>query len=136
MNTCMPQTRSRQAGVALIEVLVAAMLIAFGLLGLVSLQSRATQFSVGAEDRTRAALLANELASEMWGNGSTAMDAATLAAWQGRIADTARMGLPNGNVTLTNLAPNIVRITVEWTPPKASWEPKNQYMTDVVIPPR
>lgn len=126
--------RSGQGGIALIEVLVAALLISFGLLGLISLQSRATQFSVGADDRTRAALLANELASEMWALGSVNIDAAILKNLKDRAADPTAAGLPNGDVTVTNIGANAVRITVEWSPPKTKDESKNRYMTDVAIP--
>ena len=37
-----------------------------GLLGLIGLQARAVNFSVNAEDRNRAALFANDVASGMW----------------------------------------------------------------------
>lgn len=121
-------------GIALIEVLVAALLISFGLLGLISLQSRATQFSVGADDRARAALLANELASEMWGLGSVNIDAATLEKWQKLAKDPAGAGLANGEVTVKDLGSNTMRITVEWSPPKTKDESKNRYTTDVAIP--
>lgn len=126
--------RPPQRGIALIEVLVAALLISFGLLGLISLQSRATQFSVGADDRARAALLANELASEMWGIGNVNIDAATLTKWKALAGDPTRSGLPSGTVTVKDLGNNTMRITVEWSPPKTKDESKNRYTTDVAIP--
>lgn len=134
MNSRVHRRRRRQRGIALIEVLVAALLISFGLLGLISLQSRATQFSVGADDRARAALLANELASEMWGLGSVNIDAATLEKWEKLAKAPTGGGLPNGTVTVAGLGANTVRITVEWSPPKATDESKNRYTTDVAIP--
>lgn len=134
MNSHQYLRRPRQRGIALIEVLVAALLISFGLLGLISLQSRATQFSVGADDRARAALLANELASEMWGIGSVNISAATLEKWEKLAKDPTGAGLPNGTVTVRDIGGNTMRITVEWSPPKSKDESTNRYTTDVAIP--
>lgn len=49
----------------LIEVLVAVLIFSFGLLGLVGLQARATQYGLSAEDANRAALLAAEMTGTM-----------------------------------------------------------------------
>jgi type IV pilus assembly protein PilV len=51
---------------ALIEALVSILIFSFGVLGLIGLQASAINFSVDAEDRNRAALFANEIASSMW----------------------------------------------------------------------
>jgi type IV pilus assembly protein PilV len=134
MSAYRPRHAATQGGVALIEILVAVLLVSFGLLGLISLQSRATQFSVGADDRTRASLLANELASEMWNAGTVNLNAAALEAWNARVADSSGAGLPNGTGTVTPINATTVRITVQWRPPKASTEADNRYMTDVAIP--
>jgi len=55
----------RQRGSTLLEVLVSVLIFSFGILGLVAMQVRATQYSVDAEDRNRAALLADDLAAQM-----------------------------------------------------------------------
>lgn len=121
---------------SLIEVLVAVLLISFGLLGLISLQARGTQLSVGAEDSQRAVLLANEMAAQMWGTGTVVVDAAALKTWQDKVADASKAGLPNGVGTVTVTATpngNVARITVQWRPAKAAVGEESRYFTDVLI---
>ena len=50
----------------LIEVLVSLLIFSFGFLGLIGMQARAVQLSTDAEDRSRAALLANDIVTTMW----------------------------------------------------------------------
>ncbi len=123
----------RKRGFSLIEVLVAIVLISFGILGLVSLQARAAQFSVSAEDSQRAALLAGELASEMWGANTVTLPSATTDAWELRVADPAVAGLPNATGTVA-VNGNVARITVQWRAPRAAVGEENRYVTDVAIP--
>ncbi len=120
-------------GFTLIEVLVAIVLISFGILGLVSLQARAAQFSVSAEDSQRAALLAAELSSAMWGANTVTLPSATTDAWQARVADPTVAGLPNatGSVAVNG---SVARITVQWRAPHAASGEDNRYVTDVAIP--
>ena len=95
MKRRLPTAVRPSRGLSLIEVLVAIVLISFGILGLVSLQARAVQFSVSAEDSQRAALLAGEMRHTMWGANTVTLPAAAVAAWQARVADPAVAGLPN-----------------------------------------
>ena len=132
-NPC--RRRAATRGVSMIEVLVAILLISFGILGLVSLQARATQYSVSAEDTQRAALLANEIAAQMWGANTVSLDAATVDAWAARVADASVAGLPNASGTVTvDAGGNVARITVQWRPPHAAADADNRYMTDIIIP--
>ena len=55
-----------QRGFTLVEVLVSLLVFSIGVLGMVGLQARAIQFSVDAEDRSKAAMVANEVISWMW----------------------------------------------------------------------
>jgi len=126
--------RRTSRGLSLIEVLVAIVLMSFGILALVSLQAKAAQFSVSAEDSQRAALLANEIAAEMWGANSTTLAPAAIAAWQARLADPSVAGLPNATGTVT-VAGNVARITVQWRAPHAAVGQENQYVTDAVVRP-
>jgi type IV pilus assembly protein PilV len=128
-------TRSKQSrGISLIEVLIVIVLFSFGLLGLVGLQARALQVSVNSEDSQRAALLANELVSTMWGAGTVNLPAATVTAWQTLVADPTARGLPSGTGTVA-ITGNLARITVRWTPPQAAAGAQaNQYITEVLIP--
>jgi type IV pilus assembly protein PilV len=132
----MRRTRLHAArGVSLIEVLVAIVLISFGILGLVSLQARAVQVSVSAEDSQRAALLAGELAATMWGANTVSLDAGVIDAWEARLADASVVGLPNATGTVdVGAAGNVARITVQWRAPQAASGQENRYVTDVVIP--
>lgn len=131
-----PQLRRRVRGLSMIEVLVAIVLISFGILGLVSLQARAVQYSVSAEDSQRAALLAGELAATMWGANSVALPASAAEAWADRVADPSVAGLPNATGTVAvDAGGNIARITVQWRANHAATGQENRYVTDVVIPP-
>lgn len=126
---------SRQhAGIALIEVMVAVLLVSFGLLGLISLVARGTQYAVGTEDSQRAALLAGEMSAAMWGVNSVNVPAAALAAWQLRVADVGNGGLPSGEGSVTVTA-GVARIALSWRPPQAAAGETNRYFTEVEIPP-
>jgi type IV pilus assembly protein PilV len=132
---------SSQAGVSLIEVLVAILIVSFGVLGLVGLQARATQFSLGAEDRNRAALLANEIASQILSTRNVVLSAAELQAWNNRVSsDTNASGvadplaLPNGTVAVAASGAIEARITIEWQATSASG-PRSSYVTDVLVLP-
>ena len=57
---------SRQSGVMLIEALIALLIFAIGILGIVGLQAAATTASSDAKYRSEAALIANELIGQMW----------------------------------------------------------------------
>ncbi len=123
----------RQRGMSMIEVLIVVVLFSFGLLGMVGLQARATQSSVGAEDSNRAALLANELATQMWSSNSVVLPAATIADWNTRVADASVQGLPNG-VGAVAVAANVARITITWRAPHMVAGDTRRYVTEVLIP--
>jgi type IV pilus assembly protein PilV len=57
--------RRRQAGVTLVEIMVAVVLLAIGLLGLAGLQLRGMQVNQGSAMRTQAAIMAEDLADRM-----------------------------------------------------------------------
>lgn len=128
--------RGRARGFSMIEVLVAIVLISFGILGLVSLQARAVQYSVSAEDSQRAALLAGDIAATMWGANSVTLPADVIEAWADRVADPTVAGLPNATGTVTvDAGGSIARVTVQWRANHAASGQENRYVTDVVIPP-
>lgn len=116
----------------MIEVLVVIVLFSFGLIGLVGLQARALQFSVGAEDSNRAALLANEIASTMWGTNTVNLPAATVAAWNAQVGDATNRGLPNGAGTVT-VANNVATITITWRAPHEPASTSHNYVTQVQL---
>lgn len=130
-RNCPNRTRGRQGGVALIEVLISLLIFSFGILGLIGLQARAITLSGDAEDRNRAALLANEVASIMWLTRSVTLPAATLTAWQARVKDAKQDGLPGGDGTVTVTA-NSADIEIKWTPPSRTTE--SRFTTRVTLP--
>jgi len=119
----------------LIEVLVAILILSFGLLGFVGLQARAIQFSVGAEDSTRAALLANEIVTTLELNQTVTPPAADYSAWQSRVSDPTVAGLANGaGVVTPNVGTGTATITITWLPPSAAvGATSNRYTTQFVL---
>lgn len=124
----------RQAGLTLIEVLVAILIFSFGLLGFVGLQARAIQYSMSAEDSNRAALLANEMATTLMLNRINTPTPAMLSAWQTRVAAVAGNGLPNG-VGAVDTVGSVATITITWQAPTAASgaaNTVNRYVTQAV----
>lgn len=132
------RTSSRQRGMTLIEVLVSILIFSLGLLGFVALQARASQYSVGAEDSSRAALLANEIATMMVLKGNIDLDAVDtqlLINWKARIADPTGTGLPNGLGDVQR-AGNVATITITWratTAKSGAANSVNKYVTQVIL---
>ncbi len=130
-----PHARPGQRGVALIEALVSVLIFSFGILGLIGLQATAINFSVDAEDRSRASLLANEIASNMWLTGSVNLTAAQLNAWQTQAATPTQSGLVNGTVAIAAVAANSADIVITWraqSDPVTA--PNRQLTTRVTLP--
>ncbi len=125
--------RAAERGMSMIEVLIVIVLFSFGLLGMVGLQARATQTSVSADDNNRAALLANELATQMWTRNTVSLPAANFAAWNTRIADATGQGLPNGAGTVT-VNGAVAQILITWRAPHMAAGDGRRYRTEVVIP--
>ncbi len=132
MNKIASRRRAAR-GISLIEVLVVLVLCSFGLIGMVGLQARALQTSVGAEDSARAALLANDMASRMWGSRSVTLDTAVVEDWNDRVADQTQGGLPNGEGTVT-VAGNVATIRVTWRAPHEPSTAGHVYQTQVQMP--
>lgn len=143
MKTLYAKPPSRQRGVALIEVLVAVLIFSFGVLGLIGLQGRAIAVSRDAEDRNRAALLANEVVSMMWLRQGSDVSAEERQRWLERVGDPARGGLPagEGEYKLSALAGDRrqMDVTITWEPPGrasgASGESQRSQLTTTVVLP-
>lgn len=133
-----PKQRTSR-GVTLIEVLVSLLLFSLSILGLVALQARATAFSIDAEDRNRAAVLANELISTMWINGSATLPEATITAWKNKVKSPAAGGLnvpadEDPSISPPDPSTGATTITIRWKAPhKTSSDRVSQYITSVVI---
>ena len=61
----MMKTHSSQQGVALIEALIAMLIVAFGVLGFVGLQARTTVANLEGYQRSQALILVNDMAERM-----------------------------------------------------------------------
>ncbi len=122
-----------QRGFTLIEVLIAILIFSLGLLGTAALQARVVQVATQNGDRARAALLANEMVSQLWAAQSATPTA--LATWQTQVSTPSMSGLPNGSGTVTtNASTNTAVITVTWRAPSAaSGAQLNSYTTTVAI---
>ena len=71
---------SKQSGFTLVEVLVAALILAIGLIGIVGLQIHGLRIGVVAENGTSAGSLANQLVESIRLNAANADSYATLTA--------------------------------------------------------
>ena len=111
MNTRYPPPRQR--GMMLLEVMIGILIFAVGVLGMVKLRAVSTANSVNSEDRTTAALLANDLIADLWVSLS-ANTPATYTAWRSRVSGA----LPDGDGQLqtgTGANSNVATITIKWT---------------------
>lgn len=124
--------RSRR-GFALIEVLVSVLLFSIGVLGLMAVHAKSSQTSVDSEDRGRAAILASQLASQMWANNTVSLDDSTISTWKTQVANTTGYGLPNGSGSVS-VSDSIATITVTWRAPWKGTSETNRYVTQVEIP--
>lgn len=132
------QDHSCQKGALLLEVLISILIFSFALLGLVALQARAVQFSVDAEDRNRAALLANELVATM--RSQQSVDAGTLSteitAWRTRVQSSLPPFDSSVAATVANGAESglpTADITINWTP-NGPQSTTHTYATKVLLP--
>lgn len=103
-------------GFTLIEVLVSLLIFSFGILGLAGFQALVTRNSVEASERSRAALMANELVAAMWEARSTKLSDDVLDAWKARVAAPTVLGLPDGDGEVIDLEDDIgaVLIKITW----------------------
>jgi type IV pilus assembly protein PilV len=128
----------RARGFTLVEVLIAILLFSVGILGAVGLQARMLQASAQNTDRARASMLANEIVSQMWAQGSAQLSPEAVATWRSRVADSAKTGLPNGSgsVAYTVAASGTTAVvTVNWKSPAAPANAaSNSFATSVVMP--
>ncbi len=144
-----PATRSLphvrlQRGTFLLEALIAILIVALGVLGLVALQTRAMQQTDDSHYRSEAAFLVNDMISQMW-----ISDPATL------VADFTTGGTPYNNfktlvqarlpgsttvplvtVTQRGATPSSgfdVNVTIYWKPPSVVLGPENQYTAAATV---
>lgn len=121
--------KSIQRGATLLEVLVALLLFAFGILGLLGMQAVAMQLTGEAKYRAEAVMYADQLISQMWADNpaNLANDYASTTpgpkyiAWRDRI-QAPGTGLPgstgaNTPTVVVDAASNIVTVSIFWQGP-------------------
>ncbi|MFN3887538.1 MAG: pilus assembly protein PilV [Aquabacterium sp.] len=131
-----PRAHRRAGGFLLIEVLIAILIFAIGILGLVGLQARMTKAQTEAKARADAVNLAGELRGLMWLDianlaqyeTSACAAHAPCANWLAKLQAT----LPGGGATVTRDAtrPGSVSIRINWQLPNGG---SRRYETVTVI---
>jgi type IV pilus assembly protein PilV len=115
-------TRHHHDGFILIDAMIAIVLFAIGILGMITLQANAVSMASEAKYRTDAAMFADQVMAQMWGS-----DSATLAArfatggpayntWAAAVTDD----LPGAAAhppQITVDANNLVTVSIHWSPP-------------------
>jgi type IV pilus assembly protein PilV len=149
--------RKHQAGVAILEALIAILIFSIGVLGIVGLQARSVQGLGEAGFRSQAVQHADELISEMWtsdpGRRRTLYQSATpglmYQAWANNVTSGSRQ-LPGAaanppTVVVTSVQTPIailpgssfftsdVTITIRWVAPGAAPGVISQYVTTARI---
>ncbi|WP_291986560.1 type IV pilus modification protein PilV [Candidatus Accumulibacter sp. ACC007] len=130
-----------QAGVMLLEALIAILVFSLGILSLVALQATSIKLTGDAKYRTDAALLANRLIGRMWvSNGDLsvfATDGAAYNAWLAEVSDDeglpgvvgASSGVVSTLPTVTVDGAGVVEITLFWrTPEMAADAPGHRHV--------
>lgn len=120
------RARSPQSGVMLIEVMIAIVIFAFGILGIVSLQGVAVSQVSDAKYRSDASFLANDLIGTMWlGDRTTAVLQAQYntgnpgyTTWKNKVVGTLPGATFNAPTVVVDNA-GIVTVTIFWLPPNA-----------------
>jgi len=132
-SPAIPSRRRACAGFTLIEVMISILIFSLGVLGTVAMQARATQFAEQNGDRSRAAVMANEMVSSLWAHQSATPDPTYLTSWTTAVATPSVSGLPNGAASVATSASTAI-VTITWKGPTiAATAASASYTTTVVI---
>jgi type IV pilus assembly protein PilV len=128
----------RQGGFVLLEALVAVVILALGILGLVALQAQMLKATSEARYRAQASLYANQLVANMWldqaglgtkwavtASGCSQTSNAVCTAWHTAL----KSSLPNGSAAVT-FAGNQANIVISW---QAPGESAHRFETEATI---
>lgn len=129
---------SRSHGFVLLEALIALLIFALAVLGLVGLQASMTRASSGAKYRADAAYLASDLVGLMWTDSRNLAnyDASTCAShppcqrWRERVSERLPTGV--GQALVSKTEPGQVTVKVTW---KAPSDDQRQFETTTAINP-
>lgn len=129
-----------QAGTSLVEVLVTALILAIGLLGLAALQSRSLQYNHASALRSQANVLASDIIDRMRINrvvaqangyqtafgqaqtGSGSLVEQDLSEWKGLLS----AALPSGDGAVSCGVNNVCTVSVRWRERNASEDSENE----------
>jgi len=111
------RTLKSQAGVMLIEALVAILLFSVGVVAVMGMQAVSIEQVSQAKYRTDASYLADQIIGQMWTDLPNLASYATVGyskrvPWNAVVAAT----LPNGTATITVAAPQVT-VTINWRMP-------------------
>jgi len=106
----------KHSGFSMIEVLVALLILAVGLLGVAGVQVVSMQNTVSANLQTQATIFAQEMAERIRANGSSVLSSAELDEWENRF-NQAVGGQGEAAVTRTG---NVIEMELKWIDRDAS----------------
>ncbi|MBL8303768.1 MAG: pilus assembly protein PilV [Ideonella sp.] len=116
-----PRSRRSAGGFLLLEVLVALLIFAFGVLGIVGLQAAMTKAQSGSKYRGDAAYLAQELIGNMWADLPSLPKYTTTDCVNHPRCNAIKVkiaaALPAGSLEITQDSPGLIEIRLTWTPP-------------------
>lgn len=118
-----------QAGAMLLEALIALLIFAVGVIGLMAMQATATRLAADGKYRAEAQALADQIIHQMWADDRSnahltaqyATGGAKYNAWAAQV-QAAGTGLPGANLagnqpTIVIGADNVVTVTIFWQGP-------------------
>jgi type IV pilus assembly protein PilV len=124
-----------QLGMALLECLMAMLIFSVGLLGLLGLEARVMNISTDSENRNRAAMLASEVASQMWLNNTVTPTTTAYNTLIANAGDETQGGLPGGVVTVNQIGTtNAANVTVTWHEVSDVGGLGSKLITKVILP--
>lgn len=125
--------RGAQAGVAMIEAMVAIVIFSIGILGIVGMQARSTQMMSDSVFRAQAAQLASELVAEMW-TTDPGLRASLYSSGSGVRYLQWRSGFQSGSTSLPGSSANPPVVVVNTTQVAMPTTPPTNYtVSDVTI---
>ncbi len=139
MNNKFRNLRKSNSGAVLLEVLISILLFAFGILGLVGMQTVATQNSMSSQDRAVASILANDMVSQMWVKKTSTVASPAISGdivdWKAKIQNSILSNATypaTGNVVSDAIG--VATITITWkAPTKLSTDNASKYETSVFV---
>jgi type IV pilus assembly protein PilV len=125
----MTASRSNQAGVVLLEVLVAALIFSIGILGMIGMQAASVTAVSDAKYRSEAAMVADQILARIWADQAnvttydTGGSAVSLAGFEANLPNGKRL-VAVGPLPAVVVPPvpvmRTVTVTITWQPPEST----------------